>query len=88
MSSPQPSRSRTGRAHAEIQAAAGRVEALTRFFPGDDLEQVRSWLLAVGGSVGRLSEQLPDVEPGEGLRVIGENTRQGLQRMAHNRGRQ
>ncbi len=84
VSSPQSSR-RTDRATAEIQAAAGRVEAITRFFTDPE---VKAWLEAAGKHIAGLAEQLPESEPGEGRRLIGENTRAGLRRMAHNRGRQ
>lgn len=81
-------RHRVDRETAEILAAAGRVEALVRLFPGDEFAEIRSSLLAFSAWLAGLAEVRPVPQPGDRLRMVGLRTVEGIERMNHNRGRQ
>lgn len=70
---------------------AKEVEHLAAQLPGDRLDDLKAQALACSGALARIADQLEAVQGpvrmrGEALREIGENTRQGLRRMAGNRG--
>jgi hypothetical protein len=78
----------------EVGATASRVAALAHMFKGDGNREIRDRLILMVDQLDQLGESVqagqvsPAGEDRPRWRAVGERTRDGIQRMLGNRGRQ